>query len=52
MLAWGILIYNRNSVKDKIMFKIQRSKSNVISKLRDKKMEIINNYFLRSANIK
>lgn len=47
LLTWGILIYNRNSVKATTLFKIQRSKNALNERTIQKKLNIIKSYFMK-----
>ena len=48
LLTWGILIYNRNTIRDRKMYRIRRSKNNAIRLLIKKKMDVIKTHYLRS----
>lgn len=47
LLTWGILIYNRNSVKASSLFKIQRSKNALNERTIQKKLNLIKSYYLK-----
>jgi len=49
LLAWGILVYNKNSFRDKAMFKIKRSRQLVINKIIDRKKQLLRTYFVRNS---
>ena len=49
-MTWGILIYNRNSTREKGLFRIQRSRNTISSRLIKKKREIIKSHYLRVSN--
>jgi hypothetical protein len=50
LLTWGILIYNRNSVRASALFKIQRSKNTLNSTTINKKLNLIKSYYLKAGN--
>jgi hypothetical protein len=50
LYTWGILIYNRNSIRDGKMYKIQRSKNNTVQQLIKKKLEIVKSYFTQTKD--
>ena len=48
LLTWGILIYNKNTIRDKRMYRIKRSKNNAIRQLIKKKIDIIKTHYLQT----
>ena len=38
LVTWGVLIYNRNTRRDGQMYKMQRSKNNIVKQLAKKKI--------------
>ena len=48
MFTWGVLVYNRNSVREKSMFRIQRSKNKIHQELIKRKLETIRSHYLRN----
>ena len=47
IICWGILIYNRNTVRDNKMYRIQRNRNNINEKIIHNKKNIIKNYFTK-----
>lgn len=51
LLTWGIIVYNKNSVRESTFQSIQRSKNSIYLKIIRKKEEIIRTYYSRSKSI-
>ena len=46
--TWGILIYNRNTVRDGRFYRMQRSKNNAMKQLISKKINIVKSYYTQT----
>ena len=49
LLTWGILIYNKNTVRDNKMYKMERSKNKILKELIRKKKQIIHGYYTKTS---
>lgn len=47
ILTWGIIVYNKNTVRENSFQSFQRSKNNIYQKIIDKKNELIKIYYSR-----
>lgn len=47
VLTWGIIVYNKNTVRENSFQSFQRSKNNVYHKIIEKKNELIKTYYSR-----
>lgn len=47
VLTWGILVYNKNTVRENSFQSFQRSKNNIYQKIIDKKNELLKIYYSR-----
>lgn len=47
VLTWGIIVYNKNTVRENSFQSFQRSKNNIYQKIIDKKNELIKIYYSR-----
>lgn len=47
VLTWGIIVYNKNTVRENSFQSFQRSKNNVYQKIIDKKNELIKIHYSR-----
>ena len=49
LFTWGILIYNKNTIRDRKFYKIQRSKNNSINKIIYKKINIVKCFYTKTT---
>ena len=45
LIAWGVIIYNRNSVRNGMFWQISRSKLRITQRLIQKKIEVVRSLF-------